>query len=123
MKRLLVFAMMILSVSLYAQKESPIKTTEIKTFICCESCIAKIETDLAYTKGVKDVKANLENNTITVKYNSKQTNPETLCNEVVAIGYDANGAKGSQKARAKMSGCCRGGLESGVRDDHSGHGH
>lgn len=122
MKKVLVFVMMILSVSLYAQKESSIKTTEIKTFICCEGCVGKIEHDLAYTKGVKDVKADLETNTVTVKYNSKQTTPETLCNELVAIGFDANGAKGSEKARAKMSGCCRGGLETGVRDDHGSHG-
>ncbi len=62
-------------------KKSKQKKTEEVTFnvnMNCHNCQAKIEKNIPWEKGVKDLKVDLENKTVTVSYDPKKTDPEKL---------------------------------------------
>ncbi len=108
------------------KKEQEIK---IATNLHCESCKAKIESDLAYVKGVKEVNADVATKVVTVKFSTKKTSAEAIVERIQKLGYQAkvmgdgccpgttggSGCKGSGSGEG--SGSCKGQQGSG---DHSG---
>lgn len=80
---------------------------KIKTSAQCEMCKNRIEKDMAFEKGVKTVKLDLETKVLTVTYNEKKTDPEKLRNAVTKIGYDADDMEADPKAYAKLPACCK----------------
>ena len=44
----------------------------------CNNCKAKVEKNIAFEKGVKDLKCDVKNRTVTITYDSKKTTPEKL---------------------------------------------
>lgn len=85
-----------------AQSEAKVskKTQEVKiaTNLECAACKAKIEGDLAYASGVKNVEADVATKVVTVKYNPKKTSTDELVQRIQKLGYQAKA----------MSGCCPG---------------
>ena len=84
------FTVNALSFSVFSQdKKNDDKT---KTFTCwasmtCENCKAKIEKNIAFEKGVKDMQVDLPTKTVTIKYNSAKTNPEKLEKAIKDLGF------------------------------------
>ncbi len=103
---------LILSFGANAQKKKT-ETIVIKTKIYCdhclecESCGDNITNSLGLSKGIKDVKINPEDNTITVKYNPKLTNPEAIRRTINNAGFDADNQKAPSTAVNKLDGCCK----------------
>lgn len=52
----------------------------------CNSCVKKIQENIAFEKGVKDLKVSLEEQTVYVKYDASKTNEEVLKNAIVKLG-------------------------------------
>lgn len=83
--------------SAFTQKQKPSrKKGEIKevTFLVhlhCENCVKKVQENIAFEKGVKDLKVSLENQTVTVKYDAAKTSEETLKAAIVKLGYPVSG--------------------------------
>ena len=83
MKMILVVAMMALAIPVSAQaskKAKPKKTEEV-TFsvnMTCDGCKQKIEKNISWEKGVKDLEINLEKKTVKINYDPKQTSEEKL---------------------------------------------
>jgi copper chaperone CopZ len=53
----------------------------------CENCKAKIERHIAWEKGVKDLKVNLEKKLVTVKYDPKKTDESALKSAIEDLEY------------------------------------
>ena len=60
-----------------AQKKNE-KTVVFKTHLHCESCKAKVEKNLPFEKGVKDLKIDMQAKTITVTYREDKNSLENI---------------------------------------------
>jgi copper chaperone CopZ len=66
------------------------KNSEKVTFAVnmhCENCKARIEKNISWEKGVKDLTVDLEKNTVTIVYNPQKTTEEKLKKAVEKLGY------------------------------------
>lgn len=95
LKTLLICAALIAGVSVSAQQ--PAKTqdkkakTETVTFdvsLHCHNCQAKIEKNIPWEKGVKELQVDLENKQVTITYDPKKTNEDTLKKAIEELGYE-----------------------------------
>ncbi|MBP5397937.1 MAG: heavy-metal-associated domain-containing protein [Bacteroidales bacterium] len=59
------------------------------TNVHCQKCVEKLEENLAFEKGVKDLKVNLKDKTVYVRYDSTKTNVEKLRKVINKLGYSA----------------------------------
>lgn len=59
------------------------------TSIHCKKCVNKIEENLSFEKGVKDLKVNLNDKTVYIKYDGKKTDVEKLAKAINKLGYTA----------------------------------
>lgn len=57
------------------------KLVVLKADIHCDNCKGKAEKGMAYVKGVKDVKADVASRSVSIVYDPKKTNEETLLEE------------------------------------------
>lgn len=79
-----------------AQKKNK-KSKELKEVtwtvnLHCENCVEKVNENLAFEKGVKDLKVSLEEGTVYVKYDSSKTSEETLAAAMKKLGYEVSAA-------------------------------
>ena len=103
-----------------SQKAQPKKTEVVKfvTDIDCEGCAKKVYDVSPFKKGVKDVVVDVPTKAITVTYDPRKTNEQTLVEALNKI--DVHVQKGCNGAECKTSEC-KGGECSG--HDHKGHSH
>ncbi len=66
-----------------------IKTVVFATKLHCKNCVAKVNENISFEKGVKDLKVDLEAQTITIKYDSSKTSVEKLAAAINKLGYPA----------------------------------
>ena len=66
-----------LTLSAEAQKKNE-KTVVFKTHLHCESCKAKVEKNLPFEKGIKDLKIDMKAKTITVTYREDKNSLENI---------------------------------------------
>ncbi len=74
-----------------AQGKKAAKEMEV-TFsvdIDCPNCKKKLEDKLPFEAGVKDLKVNLENHTIWMKYDPSKTDKVKLAKAIEKLGYTA----------------------------------
>ena len=89
----------------FAQKKT--EEIKIKTSAQCGMCKTRIETAMAYEKGVTNSDLNLEDKVLTVTYKPGKTTPEKIRKAINAIGYDADDTFADPKAYAALSPCCK----------------
>lgn len=78
------------------QKPSKKKKGEVKevTFLVhlhCENCVKKVQENIAFEKGVKDLKVSLDDQTVALKYDAAKTSEATLKSAIEKLGYPVNG--------------------------------
>jgi len=83
---------LLLCVSLSAQDNKTEKTRKSETVVFtvgmhCGNCKKRIENNISFEKGVKDLIADLQAQTVTIKYDKKKTTPETLQEAIKKLGY------------------------------------
>ncbi len=88
---LLILALTFFSGTTFAQNKKDAKDVEVlfSVAIDCPSCQKKLEAKLPYEKGVKDLKIDLEKQTIWFLFNSDKTNKENLIKALDKLGYPA----------------------------------
>lgn len=59
------------------------------TSVECKNCVKKVEAQLPFVEGIKDMKVNLADRTVWVKYDTAKTNPEKIAAAIVKIGFTA----------------------------------
>ncbi len=62
---------------------------EISAPVDCNGCKAKIEKNIAFSKGVKHVEASIEKNLVVVHYQADKNNAESIAKEITDLGYKA----------------------------------
>lgn len=72
-----------------------IKTVVLKTQpeMHCENCEKKIKDNIRFEKGVKDIRTNLDDKTVTIEYDADKTNVEAIIKGFKKINYEACEAK------------------------------
>ncbi len=87
---ILLCSLLMLSVSTTATaKEKNRQTTVFNVSIHCESCKEKIEKNIAFERGVKDLVVDVDAKTVTITYDTRKTRDEKLVEAFKKIGYEA----------------------------------
>jgi len=94
MKRILLIMLCSVFAFSMAYSQAAKKTTkETVTFYVkgmdCENCQKKVEKNIAFEKGVTDLKCNLSQKTVLVTYNNDKTTEKKLIEAFKKIGFDA----------------------------------
>ncbi len=103
MRILLITLVLMLGIgtTMEAQDKKPVKNgKEIVTFdvsMTCENCVKKIEKNIAFEKGVTDMKIDLENKTVQIEFKSAQTTVEKLQAAIEKLGYEVKLHNSEQK--------------------------
>ena len=87
MKRIIFMMMAVMfGLSVYAKdvKELVVTTTPPMS---CQNCVNKIEKNIRFEKGIKNIEANLGAQKVTIKYDDEKTNPEKIEEAFKKIGY------------------------------------
>jgi len=88
----LVLAMLIACVPALISAQDKSKETETvkySTSIDCANCVNKIMTNLPHEKGIKDVKCDLSEKTVTVTYLKDKNNSGQIKKAIEKLGYTA----------------------------------
>lgn len=88
--------------------EITIKTaTNCSHFEVCETGKTRLEKELTLTPGIKEVKIDSKEMTVSVKYNPKRITPEKIRKVISEAGYDADDVKADPKGYEKLDECCK----------------
>ncbi len=74
-----------------SRKKAEIKEVIFSVHLHCENCVKKVQENIAFEKGVKDLKISLEDQTVAIKYDAAKTSEEVLKAAIVKLGYPVNG--------------------------------
>lgn len=78
----------------------------------CSNCENKIKSNLRFEKGIKDIVTNLDDKTVTIKYDASKTSPEKIVDAFAKIDYVATevGAVSASSSvtdvKPVSGGCC-----------------
>lgn len=78
----------------------------------CEQCKKRIE-GAAYVKGVRYAEWNIEDEDLTVKYDSTKTSPEVILKSVAKSGHDNELFTAEEEHYEKIAKCCK--YRSGIK--------
>lgn len=96
-------AIAFISLNVNAQSD----TVKIQTSAVCETCKETIEHDLSFVKGIVSSNLDLSSKQLTVVYESKKIDANTVRMEVTKIGYDADSLKANPKSFKRLPECCK----------------
>lgn len=74
-----------------ARKKGEIKEVTFAVHLHCENCVKKVEENISFERGVKDLKTSLEHQTVTLKYDAAKTSEENLKKAIEDLGYPVSG--------------------------------
>lgn len=102
---MIMMVMLMVSVMTFAKD---IKTVVYTTSpqMHCENCENKIKGNLRFEKGVKEIKTNIEDQTVTVKYDADKTSPEKIQKGFEKFGYKARRLMNGEKVERNMNEAC-----------------
>jgi periplasmic mercuric ion binding protein len=109
MRKLLVLTIALLVSGTYTFSQTVKKTQEIKilTSAQCGQCKTRIETALAYEKGVVKSSLDIDSKVLTVHYKTAKTTPDEIRKAVAAVGYDADDVLADELAYKNLPPCCK----------------
>ena len=70
-----------------SRKKREIKEVVFHVHLHCENCVKKVQENIAFEKGVKDMKVSLADQTVMLKYDSAKTSAEKLKAAIEKLGY------------------------------------
>lgn len=73
------------------KKKGEIKEVTFVVAIDCENCVKKVQENVAFEKGVKDLKISLEDQTVFLKYDASKTSEAVLKEAIEELGYQVSG--------------------------------
>lgn len=80
-----------------SKKKAEVKEVTFLVHLHCENCVKKVQENIAFEKGVKDLKVSLEDQTVAVKYDPAKTSEEVLKAAIEKLGYPVNGKLDPEK--------------------------
>jgi len=94
----------------YTQLNNKVKRTkqlEIETSIQCGECENRLDNMFAEFWAVKNVSYDIDEQLITVTYNSNKTSPEEIRDAIAKVGYDADDVEAKEAAYNELPACCQ----------------
>jgi copper chaperone CopZ len=85
---LVITTILLLTLPVEAQKKSKTETTSFTVSIDCQHCIDTITKELAFVKGVRDLKFSLEETRVDVTYRPDKVSKETIAEKIRELGYE-----------------------------------
>lgn len=95
---------MLTNVGVNAEKKevkSKTKTVVYKADLHCESCKAKVEKNIPYEKGVKDLKVDMKAQTVTVTFREDKNTQEKIQKAIEKLKIPVSGIVDDQKKDQK----------------------
>lgn len=89
------------------EKKKNYEEVQIQTSTICGMCEERIETNIAYEKGVKKVELNDETKIVTVGFDPRKTDADKLRTAISKLGYDADNVLADKEAHDKLPACCQ----------------
>lgn len=74
-----------------AKKKGEVKEVTFLVHLHCENCVKKVQENIAFEKGVKDLKVSLDDQTVALKYDAAKTSEATLKSAIEKLGYPVSG--------------------------------
>ena len=95
------FSLMLNSLIVEAQnkKVNYSKTVTFEVSMTCENCKRTIEKNIAYEKGMKDMKVDLEKKLVTLTFDTRKTSEEKLIEAFEKLGYTAEAVQNNQNEK------------------------
>lgn len=84
-----------------------IKTAVFSVNGKCNNCKARIEKAAKEVKGVEAATWNLKTKKLSLKYNSDETNVETVSKAIARVGHDTQYDKATAAAYNALPSCCK----------------
>lgn len=88
-KKILIIGIFIFLMANISFAQKGISTVDILTNPDCHSCKKTIETELVYTKGVKDAVLDMDTKIVTVEFREKKITEQQIINIIIELGYEA----------------------------------
>ena len=98
--------MLIAAVSVNAEKKGE-KTVIFNANLHCKSCVAKVEKNIPFEKGVKGLKVDMETQTITITFREDKNNEENLKKAIEKLDIQVKGTLDAIPEK-KADSCCEG---------------
>ena len=80
---------------------------QIQTSAVCGMCEERIETNIAYEKGVKKVELDDATKIVTIGFDPRKTDADQLRKAISELGYDADDVQANKEAYDKLPACCQ----------------
>ncbi|MEN8191759.1 MAG: heavy metal-associated domain-containing protein [Bacteroidota bacterium] len=84
-----VFLLIVLAACSAATVEEDYKIVSFDTSLDCNNCKVKMFDNLPKEEGVVDLKVSVEEKTVTILFNEKETTVEKLADKIFSLGYSA----------------------------------
>ena len=108
--------MMVLLLSVTIVNAKDIRTLVVTTTpqMHCKNCENRVKNNLKDAKGIKSIETSVENQTVTIQYDAKKTNEETLIKAFEGFGFNARKladgetiVKEEHKCKSESEGGCK----------------
>lgn len=73
------------------KSKKEVKEVTFSVHLHCANCVKKVQENIAFEKGVKDLKVSLEDQTVAIKYDPAKTSDATLKAAIEKLGYKVGG--------------------------------
>ncbi|MGJ8664775.1 MAG: heavy-metal-associated domain-containing protein [Patiriisocius sp.] len=103
-KILIICTVLFMGATLYAQDKNARSTVWVDGV--CGMCKKRIETASIKTKGVKSAVWNLETKELSLIYDERKTDLETIQQNVADVGHDSKEIKATNEAYNSVHPCC-----------------
>lgn len=76
-----------------AKKKGEIKEVTFNVHLHCENCMKKVQENISFEKGVKDLHVCLDDQTVSIKYDAAKTTEDALKAAIEKLGYPVSGKR------------------------------
>lgn len=87
-----------LSFSVNAKKKEQKEEVTFDVSMTCDNCKKRIEKNIAFEKGVTDMKVDLPNKTVSIQYKGDKTDSTKLQKAIEKLGYEVTIHQAVEKA-------------------------
>lgn len=83
------------------RKKTPLQEVTFVVSLHCENCVRKVQDNIPFEKGVKDLKVSLEDKTVWIQYSPDKTSRDKLVSAIERLGYEVLGEVKTDKEKEK----------------------
>lgn len=73
------------------KKKAEVKEVTFSVHLHCQNCVKKVQENIAFEKGVKDLHVCLEDQIVAIKYDASKTSEAVLKAAIEKLGYPVSG--------------------------------